>query len=164
MSQRFKKIYLTIMVVVPFLAYSGYYYYEMIRKAPFSFEGFRTILVDFQAPGGRATQIDVAGGTVAYTLPDGEIYRDTISFDAQELQEFHRALYTNNFFELPHRMQKEGSRDTTTGVYRIEAVYDRKQYRVVYETNYRGERRHKDKVERVIAYIESNVKKKLEGR
>ena len=163
MSQRFKKIYLTVMVVVPFLAYCGYYYSEMIRKAPFSFDEFRTIQVDFKAPDGRETQIDVAGGTVAYTLPNGKVFRDTVSFNAAELQEFHRALYTNNFFELPHHMRNEGSRDTTTGLYTIEAFYERKQYRVEYETNYRGERRHQDKVERVIAYIEANIKKKLSG-
>ena len=163
MSPRFKKIYLFLMVVVPFLAYCGYYYSEMIRKAPFKFDEFQTIRIDFKAPGGRETKIDIASGTVAHTLPGREVFKDTVSFRESELREFHRALYTNNFFELPHEMRNEGSVDTTTGVYTLEAVYDQKQYEVVYETNYRGERRHKDKVERVIAFIESNLKKKLGG-
>lgn len=161
MSPRFKKIYLFVMVVVPFLIYCGYYYGEMIRKAPFKFEEFRTIRVDFAAPGGRETHIDIASGVVSYVLPGRDVLRDTISFSDGELREFHRTLYTNNFFEMPHEMQNEGSTDPGTGVYTIEAIYDRKQYKVVYETNYRGERRYKDKVKRIISFIETNVKKKL---
>ncbi|HEY9560958.1 MAG TPA: hypothetical protein VIR29_09250 [Anseongella sp.] len=163
MSPRFKKIYLFVMVVVPFLLYSGYYYREMIRKAPFKFEEFQTIRVDFKAPDGRQTHIDIAPGTVTVILPEKDTVHDTVRFSNTELNEFHRTLYTNNFFELPHEMRNEGSIDSTTGIYTIEAIYDRKQYQVIYETNYRGDSRHKPKVERVIAYIESNVKKKLEG-
>ncbi|WP_158640631.1 hypothetical protein [Anseongella ginsenosidimutans] len=39
---------------------------------------------------------------------------------------------------MPHEMQNEGSADSTTGVYTIDAIYERKQYKVAYETNYRG--------------------------
>lgn len=163
MSPRFKKIYLFVMVVVPFLVYCGYYYGEMIRKAPFKFEDFQTIKVDFIAPGGREAHIDIAKGTVDYLLPGRGSVKDTISFSSDELQEFHRILYTNNFFEMPHEMQNEGSADSTTGVYTIDAIYERKQYKVAYETNYRGERRYKDKIERIITFIESNMKKKLEN-
>jgi len=163
MSDRFKRIYLFIMVVVPFVAYCGYYYWEMIRKAPFRFEDFRTIKVDYQAPDGRNTHLDVGAGAVAYALPQQGTMRDTVPFSREELQEFHRNLYTNNFFEMPHEMQNEGSADPMTGVYTIEAVYAAKQYKVTYETNYRGDRRYKDKVERIISYIESNFKKKLGG-
>lgn len=163
MSPRFKKIYLFVMIVVPFLLYCGYYYSEMIRKAPFKFEEFENIEVYFKAPGGRQTTIDIAGGTVDYILPGHGTIKDTISFDQDELREFHRTLYTNNFFELPHEMQNEGSADTTTGIYKITAIYSRKEYEVLYETNYRGEKRYKDQVERVIAFIESNMKKKLQS-
>lgn len=161
MSDRFKKIYLIVMVVVPFLAYCGYYYYDMVRKAPFKFGEFRTVRVDFSAPDGRRTHIDIGEGTVVYTLPGKEPLRDTVSFSSDEQQELHRTLYTNNFFDMPHEMRNEGSADTSTGLYSIEAIYARKQYKVVYETNYRGERRYQDKIGRIIAYIETSVKKKL---
>lgn len=161
MSDRYKKIYLIVMVVVPFLIYCGYYYSEMIRKAPYKFGDFRTITIDFNAPDGRETHIDIGTGTVIYARPGEQPLKDTISFGAEELREFHRNLYTNNFFDMPHEMKNEGSTDPSTGMYVIKAIYTGKQYKVVYETNYRGNKRYKDKLGRIIAYIESNVKKKL---
>src|SRR3546814_17012550 len=114
------------MVVVPFLLYIWYYYREMIRKAPFKFEEFQTIRVDFKAQDGRQTHIDIAPGTVTVILPEKDTVHDTVRFSNTELNEFHRTIYTNNFFELPNEMRNEGSIDPTTGISNIEANYELK--------------------------------------
>src|SRR3546814_11257597 len=99
MSPRFKKIYLFVMVVVPFLLYSGSYYREMIRKAPFKFEEFQTISVDFNAPAGRQTHIDIALGTVTVILPEKANMHSTVRLTNSELNKFTRTLYTYNYFK-----------------------------------------------------------------
>src|SRR3546814_4845959 len=99
MSPRFKKIYLFVMVVVPFLLYSGYYYREMIRKAPCKFEEFQTIRVDFKAPDGRQTHIDIAPGTVTVILPEKDTVHDTVRFSnrSEEHTSEHQSLMRNAY-------------------------------------------------------------------
>lgn len=163
MTKRAKVIYLIVVIVVPFMIYTGYYYYEMIRKAPFKFEEFETFEVHFKTPRNRTTYVDFRSGVVDYRLADSILLQDTLSFSRDELQELHRTLYTNNFFDLPHEMRNTGEENAGRGLYTLQAVYQRKSYQVVYEPGYSGDRRWKDKTDRIITHIESRVRKKLES-
>ena len=75
MSDRAKKIFLFLCIVVPFLLYSAYYYAHMIKNAPYKFSEFDHIRFEYGDGDTLMNQYDSRTGAYQYLTKDDSLVK-----------------------------------------------------------------------------------------
>lgn len=157
MTDKQKKLYLTIMVIVPFLLYSIYYYYQLIRKAPYQFAEFQSIQIHYQKPGLLGYRYDSSTGLYQYVEANGDTISKCLLFSVDTLQQFHRKLVEALFFDMPRQMQGKIpalSGAETPPSYFLKANYARKSWQICWNKYYDGKQIYSERLARLKKYFE----------
>lgn len=146
-------IFFVLSVIVPFVIYSGYYYYKMISKAPFKFVEFEYFEVYSKNIETGSEYLFNSKTKQLDFFKNGEILASyKLNFSYEELHKFHRYLIDNIFFDIP---EKIGSISTNSCIYRLKVCYKRKCKEVKVYTNHNSP--YDSKIKNIKRYIESNM-------
>lgn len=112
MSQRAKRIFLAVCIIVPFLLYCFYYYSIMIKNAPYRFADFESIVLKYGEGENLANQFDSETGYYQYLTAGDSLASDTIRLRKDDLLYLHRKAAELGFWNLPEDMTTPTATDT----------------------------------------------------
>ncbi len=166
MSDRSKKIFLTICIVVPFLIYCVYYYSHMIKNAPYKFTEFQSIVFQYGPGDSLVNKFNSKTGDYEYVNSHDSIVKMHLHLNKDELLYLHRKAADLGFWDFPSvemgdtTIKHNGMRPPR---YLIEFNYQRKSKKVLYDASFDGDPRLKDANEQMIKEI-TKVLADAEGR
>ncbi len=113
MSERAKRIFLAICIVVPFLLYCFYYYSIMIKNAPYRFADFQSVVLKYGEGTNLVNQFDSSTGYYQYLNARDSLVTDTIRLRKDDLLYLHRKAAELGFWNLPDDMTTPTDTDET---------------------------------------------------
>ncbi|PPL00134.1 hypothetical protein [Parapedobacter indicus] len=145
MSERAKKIFLAVCIVVPFLLYCFFYYSQMFKNAPFRFTDFESIVLKYGEGDELINQFDSATGVYKYLNTRDSLVTDTIRLRRDDLQYLHGKAAQLGFWNLPDDMT---SGDTTAGNdvprFYLQYNYKEKSKEVTLDVDFNGNEKMRD--------------------
>lgn len=166
-DSRSKRIFMICAVVVPFVAYCGYYYGHVFKNAPYKFSEFESI--SFQYGPGADSLLNIyysKTGEYQYVDMRDSIIKMNLHLPKEELLYLHRKAADLGFWDFPNveigdtTIRHNGMRPLR---YVIEFKYKRKTKKVIYDESFNGDPRLKDANQRLIKEIKL-VLAKEEGK
>lgn len=150
-----KKLFLLACVVVPFLAYSFYYYSMVFKNAPYKFTEFQSFVFKYGKGDSLVNHYDSKTGDYQYTTKNGLLVKKKLKLSQNELLYLHRKAAELGFWDFP---STELRSDTLTKGksphYYMEFNYKRKSKKVLFDAAYDGDSRLVDANERMVKEIQ----------
>lgn len=166
MSERAKKIFLFLCIVVPFLLYSVYYYAHMIKNAPYKFSEFDHIRFEYGVGDTLLNKYDSRTGDYQYVTQNDSLVKKHLHLSQNQFLFLHRKAAEQGFWDFPADEQNRAA-DTIKGErpprYFIEFGYKRKTKTVMFDEAFNGDPKLKDANEQLIKYIQQ-VLNEAEGK
>lgn len=145
MSDRTKKIFLAVCIVVPFLLYCIFYYSQMFKNAPFRFTDFESIVLKYGEEDNLINQFDSATGLYQRLNNRDSLVTDTVRLRKDDLQYLHGKAAQLGFWNLPDDMT---SGDTTDGNdvarFYLQYNYKEKSKEVTLDADFNGNEKMRD--------------------
>lgn len=104
MSDRAKKIFLAICIIVPFFLYCFYYYSIMLRNAPYRFSDFESIVLQYGEGSDLVNTFDSKTARFQYLNTRDSLVEDTLRLRKDDLLYLHRKAAELGFWNLPDDM------------------------------------------------------------
>jgi len=159
MSDRFKKIFLGLSIVVPFLIYSMYYYGMMVKNAPYKFSEFQEITFKYGLGDSLLNQYNSRTTDYQYVTESDSVIKKKVKLTKDDLLYLHRKAADLGFWNFPEKM--EGSSAETGTVqphYYLEFKYKRKTKHIDFDVDYMGKPQLKDAVRQLIEAVDERIK------
>jgi len=145
MSDRTKKIFLAVCIVIPFLLYCFYYYNQMFKNAPFRFTDFESIVLKYGEGDDLINQFDSATGLYQRLNNRDSLVTDTVRLRKDDLQYLHGKAAQLGFWNLPDDMT---SGDTTAqkdvARFYLQYNYKEKSKEVTLDADFAGNEKMRD--------------------
>ncbi len=140
MSDRAKKMFIFMTVVVPFVLYCVVYYAPMIKNEPFKAKEFVSIKYAWGVGETLENQYDSKTGRYFYKDKQDSLVDMKIELSAKDKKFLDSVADVQGFWNLPPVManQYEDTLSTTVPRYVMEFTYQRKTKRVIYMANFEG--------------------------
>lgn len=147
MSDRAKRIFLGICIVIPFLIYCIYYYSAMIRNAAFRFSDFEYLELVYGTQDSMLNTYNSKTQQYQYLRKDGTLVKDTLRLRNDDLLYLHRKAQELGFWNVDDDMmtpesEQQGNRPVARFI--LEFVYKEKSKRVTLDADYPGNPKMKD--------------------
>lgn len=159
MSDRSKKIFLGLSIVVPFMLYCVYYYGMMIGNAPFKFSEFESI--DFKyGEGSNLNNIyNSKTGRYQYVNNHDSLVVKTVRLKQDDLLYLHRKAAELGFWDFPKQILADttGKNIKNSLHYYIAFHYKRKSKVVLFDTAYNADSRLQDAAAQVVKEIQQRL-------
>ncbi|MDN5289377.1 MAG: hypothetical protein JWR38_5651 [Mucilaginibacter sp.] len=159
MSPGTKKVFLTLSIVLPFVAYCVYYYGMMIKNAPYRFSDFDSITFQYGDIDSLVNQYNSKTGDYQYLDRRDSLVKMHLRLNKDELLYLHRKAADLGFWDFP----TQELADTTKGEknksvrYIIEFKYKKKSKTVVYDSGFVGDVRLIDANKTLIKEIKQSL-------
>lgn len=152
MSDRSKKIFLGICIIIPFFLYCYYYYSTMLNNAPFRYVDFQSIVLKYGDGGELQNEFDSETGIFTYLNARDSVITDTVRMRDDDLLYLHRKAAELGFWNLPEDMTGIGFDTTNSEVPRfiLQYNYKEKSKTVTYDADFEGNPKMKDAARSVI--------------
>ena len=155
MSDKAKKIFLTLTIVVPFLMYSVYYYSRVIKNAPYKFTEFKSFVIQYGTSDSLLNKYDSKTGNYQYLNKKDSLIKTNVLLKNTDLLYLHRKAAELGFWDFPS--DERGDSTKYKGEkpvrYYIEFSYQRKSKKVVFDESFNGDPKLKEANEGLITEI-----------
>jgi hypothetical protein len=158
-SDRTKKIFFALTIIVPFLLYCFYYYGMMIKNAPYRFSDFDSMSIQYGPVDSLVNKYNSKTGDYQYIDRRDSLVKMHLRLTSDDLLYLHRKAADLGFWDFP---AKELA-DTTKGTknksirYIIEFKYKQKSKMVVFDSEYGGDVRLIDANKTLIKEIKQSL-------
>ena len=155
MSDRAKKVFLVLTIVVPFLMYCVYYYTRMIQNAPYKFTEFKSFVIQYGTSDSLLNKYDSKTGAYQYLNKHDSLVKMNLLLTKSDLLYLHRKAADLGFWDFPSNelgdtAKYKGAKPLR---YYIEFNYQRKSKKVLYDEGFEGDSRLKDANENLVKEI-----------
>ncbi|ASU34511.1 hypothetical protein [Mucilaginibacter xinganensis] len=155
MSDKAKKIFLILTIVVPFLMYCIYYYGRMIKNAPYKFTEFQSFVIQYGTSDSLLNKYNSKTGEYQYLNKRDSLVKMNLLLPKSDLLYLHRKAADLGFWDFPSN--ETGDSAAFKGVkptrYYIEFNYQRKSKKVLFDESFNGDPRLKDANENLVKEI-----------
>ena len=137
MSDRGKKIFLGLSVVVPFLLYCVYYYGNMIKNAPYKYSEMESINLKYGLGDNLINTYDSKTGNYQYLDKRDSMVKTNVKLSKDDLLFLHRKAIDMGFWDFPEEIvspQKDSLNKAPH--YYLEYVYKRKSKHMLFDSRY----------------------------
>ncbi|HTE00212.1 MAG TPA: hypothetical protein VK668_13055 [Mucilaginibacter sp.] len=142
MTDRNKKVFLTLCITVPFLAYCIYYYSHMIKNAPYKFTEFDSISFQYGPGDSLVNKYNSKTGEYQYVNTRDSIVKMKLHLTREDLLYLHRKAADLGFWDFPS-MELGSTAIKHNGAkplrYVIEFKYKRKSKKVTFDESFNGD-------------------------
>lgn len=157
MSSNSKKIFLFLVVVVPFIVYCVYYYSMMIKNAPYRYSDFQSLSIEYGIKDTLINKYDSKTGDYQYLNKRDSLVKIHLRLTSDDLLYLHHKAADLGFWDFP----ADETGDTTSKEkpvrYIIEFKYKKKSKRVVFDSNYGGDPKLVDANKQLIKEIDQSL-------
>jgi hypothetical protein len=101
MSDRAKKIFLVLTIVVPFLMYCVYYYGRMIKNAPYKFTEFKSFVIKYGTSDSMVNKYNSLTGEYQYLNRRDSLIKMKLLLTKSDLLYLHRKAAELGFWDFP---------------------------------------------------------------
>ena len=138
MSNKGKKIYLLLTIVVPFLAYCVFYYRPIIQNAPFKSSEFVSLQFKWGAGNNLENSYDSATGLYEYKNAKDSLIRKSFKLRENDIIYLHNKANELGLWNFPEVIANEGTDLNKSKVLRyvLQFNYKRKSKKVIFLTDY----------------------------
>lgn len=134
MSNRFKKIFLALSIAIPFLLYCTYYYYIMVKNAPYKFSEIENITLK-EGIGNQYDKIYSSKSQVfQYLTVKDSLVKSKVKLSKDDMLYLHRKAAELGFWDWPEKMLGDSSGNTPR--YYLEFDYQRKKKIIIIDASY----------------------------
>jgi hypothetical protein len=134
MSNRFKKIFLALSIAIPFLLYCTYYYYIMVKNAPYKFSEIENITLK-QGIGSQYDKIySSKSQEFQYLTSRDSVVKAKVKLSKDDMLFLHRKAAELGFWDWPEKML--GDTTLKSPRYYLEFDYQRKKKIIVIDASY----------------------------
>lgn len=151
MSNRSKKIFLALSIVIPFLLYCAYYYGMMIKNAPYKFSEFESLTFNYGTGDSLINQYNSKTTYFQYLDDRDSLIKTKVKLNKADLIHLHRRAASLGFWDFPSEIVN--TEKSNAPRYVIELSYERKSKRVLIDMGYNGNPKLKDAARRLIQEI-----------
>lgn len=141
MSERTKRIFLGICIIVPFLVYCVYYYSAMVKNAPYRYSDFESIEITYGFPDSMLNHFDSKTREYSYLTKEGDLINDSLKLRDDDLLYLHRKAQELGFWNLPDDMTvdvAERAPNSRIARYRLTYNYKEKSKTVLLDPDFPG--------------------------
>jgi len=142
MSDRFKKIFLGLCVIVPFFLYCVYYYSMVLKNAPYKFTEFVSMQFQYGPGDSLVNKYDSKTGIYQYVNAKDSLVTKKLHLTELELSYLHHKVADLGFWDFPeNQVNAKDSVDAAGNKplhYYIAFNYKRKSKKVWYDKAYDG--------------------------
>ena len=165
MSNKAKKIFLLLSIIVPFLFYCVYYYGMMVKNAPYKFVEFDSFIFQYGEGDNLVNKYNSQTGDYQYINKHDSLVHIKLNLSKDDLLYLHRKAADLGFWDFPSKQLGDTAKVNGHRAprYVIEFNYKRKSKKVIYDANYYGDPKLKDANERLIKEI-TNVLEDKEAK
>lgn len=152
MSDRTKRIFLIVCIVVPFLAYCFFYYSQMFKNAPFRFTDFESIVLKYGEGDSLINQFDSATGRYQYLNSSDSLVVDTVRFRKDDFQYLHGKAAQLGLWNLPDDMTSGDDSSTQNPVPRfyLQYNYKEKSKEITLDADFEGNEKMRDAAKSIV--------------
>src|SRR5690606_37335573 len=151
MSERSKRIFLIICIVVPFLAYCFFYYSQMFKNAPFRFTDFESVVLRYGVGDDLINQFDSETGRYQFLNSRDSLIVDTVKLRKDDFQYLHGKAAQMGLWNLPEDMT---SGDTTNQNpaprFYLQYNYKEKSKEITLDADYSGNEKMRDVAKSIV--------------
>lgn len=162
MSNKAKKIFLLLCIIVPFLFYCLYYYGMMVKNAPYKFVEFESLVFQYGDSNNLINKYNSQTGEYQYLNSKDSLIKTKLRLNKDDLLYLHRKAADLGFWDFPEL--NLGDTASRNGVkpprYLIQFNYQRKSKKVLFDASFNGPAKLKDANERLIKEIMSVLEQK----
>jgi hypothetical protein len=164
MSDKTKKIFFALTIVVPILLYCAYYYGMMIKNAPYRFSDFQYLRLEYGTGDTLKNKYNSKTGAYQYVTKSGTIKNMQLSLTKDDLLYLHRKAADLGFWNFPEKEEGDGftAGQQPAPKYLIEFVYKEKTKKVLFDASYAGDPELKDANMRLIKEIQMKLDEREE--
>ncbi|WP_374164117.1 hypothetical protein [Arcticibacter sp. MXS-1] len=158
MSDKGKKIFLALSIVVPFLIYCVYYYGMMVKNAPYKFAEFESLTFKYGEGDSLVNQYDSKTRSYQYLNDRDSLIKKQVKLTKDDLLFLHRKAVEYGFWDFPSDLTvAEGAGGARGPRYYLEYKYKRKSKKVTFDVNYNGNPKLKDAVRGLIETVDKTI-------
>src|SRR5690606_36802370 len=151
MSDRTKRIFLIICIVVPFLAYCFFYYSQMFKNAPFRFTDFESIVLKYGEGDSLINQFDSATGRYQYLNSNDSLVVDTVRFRKDDFQYLHGKAAQLGLWNLPDDMTSgDNSTENPVPRFYLQYNYKEKSKEITLDADFEGNEKMRDAAKSIV--------------
>ena len=155
MSDKAKKIFFTLTIVVPFLLYCVYYYSHMIKNAPYKFTEFKSFVFKYGISDSMVNTYDSKSGDYQYLNRKDSLIKTNLLLRNNDLLYLHRKAAELGFWDFPSQELADTTKIKGKPLrYYIEFNYQRKSKKVWFDESFGGDTKLKDANENLIKEIQ----------
>lgn len=160
MSDKSKKIYLALTIVLPFMLYCVYYYSEMIKKAPFRSTDFQTLVLKYGDGEELVNEYDSETGRFQYLNQRDSLIIKTVKLNKDDLLYIHHKAAELGFWNLPDElvMSDNSPESAQSPHFYLEMNYKEKSKSVLIDARYIGNSKMYDAAKSVINVVQQVIK------
>lgn len=153
-----RKLFVVFMIVVPFFVYSGYYYYNIFKNAPFRGDQFEYVELKKFRNGQLREYINTKSGEYNYYNSKDSLVHQHIDLTHESLHELHTKMMDILFWNI-----EPVSADTTfqhrkeVPIFMINAVYQRKSKKVWWQQHFFEDQKLDDRMAEMVRSIEGEA-------
>ncbi|HLT41442.1 MAG TPA: hypothetical protein VKZ95_01965 [Sphingobacteriaceae bacterium] len=160
MSDKSKKIYLAVTIIVPFMLYCVYYYSQMIKKAPFRSTDFESFVLKYGEGDDLINQYDSKTGTFQYLNQRDSLIHTVVKLRKDDLLYLHYKAAELGFWNLPDELIMSDSTEESqlSPHFYLEMNYKEKSKSVLIDARYKGNSKMYDAAKSVINVAQQVIK------
>ena len=158
-SDRTKKIFFALTIIVPFLLYCFYYYGMMIKNAPYRFSDFQSMSIEYGPVDSLVNKYNSKTGDYQYVDRRDSLVKMHLRLTSDDLLYLHRKAADLGFWDFPAKELADSSKGAKNKSIRyiIEFKYKQKSKRVVFDSEYIGDIRLIDANKTLIKEIKQSL-------
>jgi hypothetical protein len=159
MSDRGKKIFLAVCIIVPFIVYCIYYYGIMFRNAPYKFAEFESLTFKYGLGDSLINYYDSKTGIYQYVNTRDSLVKKQVKLTKDDLLYLHRKAVDLEFWNFPEKISGEGDPgyQKNSPHYYLEYKYKRKSKHVLFDTEYNQDPKLKDAARQLIEEVSKTI-------
>ncbi len=135
MSEKGKKIFLAISIIVPFMAYCIYYYSMMIKNAPYKFSEFESLTFKYGLGDSLVNVYNSKAGTYTYLNTRDSLVTKRVKLNKDDLLYLHRKAADLGFWNFPREILPNKKNPRSLHYY-LELKYRRKSKQMFFDASY----------------------------
>lgn len=155
MSDRFKKVFLALSILVPFMLYCVYYYSKMVKNAPYKFSEFECITLK----AGLGTNYEKVYNTKSqdfqYVNLNDSLIKTKVKLSKNDLLFLHRKAAELGFWDWPEKMI--GDTSGKAARYYLEYNYQRKNKIIEIDADYNDNTKLRDAALQLVKTVDQAI-------
>ena len=158
MSNRSKKIFLALSIVVPFLMYCMYYYGMRVKNAPYKFSEFESLTFKYGEGDSLVNQYYSKTGEFQYLNVGDSVVTTKVKLNKKDLLYLHRKAADLGFWNFPEKMHGAREAGKPQVRYYLELKYQRKTKYLEFDADYIGKPKLVEAAKMLIKEVDSRIK------